>query len=107
VSVAAKVVRDGQVAVLVSKGFGAGWLSWNGEIPECATHPEIVALVENKATATTIEARANELWPNGYWGGADGLRIVWVPEGMGYHIDDYDGNESITLRSETDRWRVA
>jgi hypothetical protein len=89
-----KVVRDGNVAVLISRGFGAGWYTWNLETPECLTSPEIVALVEAKATDREIEEKARELWPDGYWGGADGLQIVWVPEGTEVILDEYDGSES-------------
>lgn len=101
-----KVVRDGKVAVLVSRGFGAGWSSWN-DVPGCETNPEIVALVEREASAEEIAAKADELWPGHYWDGAGGLCIEWVPEGMRYKIDEYHGAESIELESDVGGWSVA
>jgi hypothetical protein len=42
-----KVIRDGQVAVLYSPGFGAGWYSWNREMPELLFEPNLVAMIED------------------------------------------------------------
>lgn len=103
---AEKVVRDGKVAILVSRGHGAGWSSWNSEHPDCITHPEIVAMVEREAPAAEIEAKASELWPDGYWGGAEGLRIEWVAEGAQYRVDEYDGAESLDY-NDAGYWSVA
>ena len=41
-----KVIRNGQVAVLYSAGFGAGWYSWNDK-KELLFHPKLVEMVEN------------------------------------------------------------
>ena len=101
-----KVVRDGKVAILVSRGFGAGWSTWNGSHPECLTNPEIVAMVEAEALPEEIAAKADELWPDGYWGGADGLRIEWVAEGAQYRIEEYDGSESIDF-NDASYWSIA
>ena len=42
-----KLIRDGQVAVLVSPGYGAGWYTWH-HIEELVYDPCVVAWVENK-----------------------------------------------------------
>lgn len=101
-----KVVRDGKVAVLISRGFGAGWSTWNSDADGCLTSPEIVAMVERGASADEIATKANELWPGSYWGGAEGLRIEWVPEGTQYRIEEYDGAESIDFNGDS-YWNIA
>lgn len=40
-----KLVRDGKVAILYSKGYGAGWYSWHG-IKELIFHPKLIEMVE-------------------------------------------------------------
>ncbi len=106
-----KVVRDGKVAVLYSRGFGAGWFTWNTAHPQCLYSPEIVALVEAKASEGEINAEAERLFnPDGtghfFAGGSDGLTIEWLPVGTHFRIHEYDGAESVETRDEMD-WSVA
>lgn len=42
-----KVIRNGEVAVIYSPGYGAGWYSWNEGYPELLFHPKIVEMIEN------------------------------------------------------------
>jgi hypothetical protein len=108
-----KVIRDGYVAVLYSPGFGAGWYTWNslrGENEEQSLSlifdPILVELVEHRNKdnhwefTKKIEERAEEILPDGYFGGADDLTIAWLPEGSSFKIDEYDGSESITTKNE-------
>lgn len=100
-----KVIRDGKVAILYSPGYGAGWYSWIG-IKECLTDPTIVALVEEKNTATTeagrhlaiineIERLAESKWPNHYYDGARDLKIYWLEADTVFRIEEYDGSERV------------
>ena len=104
-----KVIRDGKVAVLVSQGYGAGWYSWHG-IKELLYDPNIVRILENPdedEDAYTIERYCEETYgDDSYYGGVDGLVIVWVPEGTSFMIHEYDGSESIRYEKEI-RWLTA
>lgn len=113
-----KVIRDGKVAVLYSPGFGAGWYTWNslkGDSEDQGINlvfdPILVELVEkrnkdNFADFTNrIEKRAGEILPEGCFGGADDLTIVWLPVGTKFRIEEYDGSESITTIDNL--WLVA
>lgn len=91
------MIRDGEVAVLYSPGFGAGWYSWNTEHRDMLFDADIVALVEAGATGEEIEEVAKAKWPEAYFGGAGQLRIKWVREGNPFEVDEYDGSESIRL----------
>jgi hypothetical protein len=103
-----KVIRDGMVAVLYSPGFGAGWYTWNSMRGDDEDHalnliydPILVELVEQRNKdnfwkfTEKIEKRAKEILPDGYFGGAEDLAIVWLPKGSQFMIDEYDGSESI------------
>jgi len=99
-----KVVRDGQVAVLVSLGYGAGWYSWHFE-EALLFDPSIVQWVEQDEREKIL-AYMELRYPELYAGGVDGLSVKWIPEGARFRIEEYDGAE--TLRLETDeQWLVA
>lgn len=97
-----KVIRDGNVAVLISKGFGAGWYTWNTDHKELLFHPKLVEMVEY--------GRANEIddvWveenlgiSDVYTGGADDLRIYWLPIGTAFYVEEYDGSESLRIAED-------
>ncbi len=96
-----KVIRDGKVAVLISRGFGAGWYSWNYNHEEILFHPKLVEMVEqNRHQEITNEWVKENLGIDIYTGGADGLAIEWLPVGTAFLVEDYDGAESIRLPSD-------
>lgn len=102
-----KLVRDGQVAVIYSRGFGAGWSSWNREWAEQLTFDEELALAVERGDMDGAERRARELVgpDNGYFGGLHGLCIEWIPVGHRFRIHEYDGAESVvTLGQEELSW---
>ena len=93
----------GQVAVLYSPGYGAGWYSWNIDIPECLFDPEIVQMILDKKDKIEIKSFVESKYPSGYWGGADDLKIVWIDKGTLIRIDEYDGYEYVKVR-ESEEW---
>lgn len=92
-----KVIRDGKVAVLLSKGFGSGWYTWNTSCPQCLFSPEIVDMVENGRNADITKDLCFELFGTEFYAGSntEGLYIEWLPEGTAFRIDEYDGHESL------------
>jgi hypothetical protein len=92
-----KVIRNGEVAVLISKGFGAGWYTWNTEFPQLLFHPKLVEMVEqNKSSEINDEwIKANLGLKDVYCGGAYDLTINWLPEGTHFMVDEYDGAETL------------
>jgi hypothetical protein len=102
-----KLIRDGQVAVLYSPGFGAGWFTWNSTFPECIFDPEIVRMLEKETDRYEIAQFAESKYGEEFYsGGADDLIIMWLPEGTKFIINEYDGSESIQLEKNMD-WMVA
>ena len=99
-----KVIRNGQVAVLYSPGFGAGWYSWN-EKKELLFHPKLVEMVENNKQKEITEEFCKDLLNTDDYIcvlGAGNLQIEWLDEGTVFEIDEYDGSEYIrTLKNLT------
>jgi hypothetical protein len=101
-----KCVVDGQVAVLYSTGYGAGWYTWNREYgEELLFDPGIVDLV--------LTLRWDELatylglkYPLAYFGGIRALDVRWLPEGTRFRVDENDGSETIIVDDEDD-WITA
>ena len=113
-----KVIRDGRVAVLYSPGYGAGRYTWNsarGESVEQSLSlifdPILVELVEKRNEdnrwefTQKIEHRAEEILPEGYFGGSDDLTIAWLSVDTKFIIQEYDGSESI-LTEENEQWLI-
>ena len=97
-----KVIRDGNVAVLYSPGYGAGWSTWcyNDDIVETLLfHLLIVKKVEsnhrNEITTEWLVEQFGEEFKDVYCGGVGSLKIKWIPKGTAFRIDEYDGFEDI------------
>jgi hypothetical protein len=93
-----KLIRDGKVAVLISPCFGAGWYSWNREYQQLLFHPKLIEMVEQGKSDQIDEywVKQNLGIENVYCGGADDLKIHWLPIGTVFQVDEYDGAESLT-----------
>ena len=89
-----KLIKDDQVAVLVSPGFGAGWYSRNREHEGIAFDREIAEalLAGDREQAGKIAERK---YPDAYLGGLSGLRVEWVGVGSAFEINEYDGSEDL------------
>jgi len=96
-----KFERDGNVAVLFSPGFGAGWYSWNSDVEGLLFDREIVEAVLKEDRDTAIKI-AEEKYPGIYTGGGDALEVMWVPKGQRFEIDEYDGNERVRILGPDD-----
>jgi hypothetical protein len=100
-----KLNESGNVAVLYSPGFGAGWYTWNYNTPEILFDPAIVKFVE-KEKWEELKVYVELKYPEIYTGGMDDLKVAWIPEGTLFKINEYDGSESIELK-ENDNWILA
>ena len=90
-----KIERDGKIAVLYSPGYGAGWYTWHDK-PELVFDPAVVQMVEENRHED-IPAYVKKTYPGEYLytGGAEDLRIKWIPKGTRFEITEYDGSEDI------------
>jgi len=92
-----RVIRNGQVAVVYSPGYGAGWSTWNTNVPDMVFDPGLVDLVL-EGNKEKILAYVILRWSNASLGGVDDLEVEWVPEGVDFIINEYDGAETIVLK---------
>ena len=99
-----RIVRNGQVAVLVSPGFGAGWSTWNREHADrLVFDPKVVKWVEEgKVGDVPLDDYKDEDGDVTIYVGeaASQLVVEWVPLGEEFIIDEYDGNESLKLKRD-------
>ena len=86
----------GNVGVLYSPGYGAGWSTWNGDDQELIFNRDLVEAVL-KNDMGKILAIAEKLCPNGYFGGVDSLEVAFIKPGTLFRIDEYDGAESMEI----------
>jgi hypothetical protein len=108
-----RYIRDGQVAVLIGPGFGAGWSTWSCDEYGDAVlfDPWIVDILlsdqyDQKDKLERITAHCAVKYPGMYLGGAGDLTVEWIPQGTLFRVTEYDGSETIELK-EADDWIVA
>jgi hypothetical protein len=70
-----KKIKDGNVAILYSPNFGAGWYSWHME-EALLYDPVLVDMVEAGEDPATIESYCEEHYGKQYYGGCDDLKVM-------------------------------
>lgn len=93
-----KYIKDGSIGVLYSPGFGAGFSTW-GE-PEMAYDKDLVSAFIDGGHLKLRE-ETEKKYPGRYLGGLENVEIEWVPQGVGFRISEYDGNESIEYQHDS------
>lgn len=96
-----KVIRDGKVAVIVSPGFCAGFVTWSDK-QISPFEPKVVEMIEKGKQDEITEdwCKENLGLENIYCGGARDLKIEWLPECVSFSINEYDGSESLYRSDE-------
>ena len=89
--------EQGQVAVLISPGFGAGWSTWahDGEGQALLFDSRLVDAVLAGMPHHEFESYCESLGYDNYMGGASDLTVVWLDAGTRFVVEEYDGSESI------------
>ena len=101
-----KLIRAGQVAVLVSPGFGAGWSTWDHTYGEALIFDPVLAAYIDEGKMDEAKTYVTMRFPEAYDGGVEDLVVHWVPVGTAFRIHEYDGAESIEIKDEMN-WVVA
>jgi hypothetical protein len=106
-----RLIRDGQIAVLYSPGFGAGWSTWQHDHDvkmAMLFDPQIADIVDQGGAnwQEKAEAIAQIKYPESYLGGLQDLQVRWLPVGTQFRISEYDGSEDIETRDSVD-WITA
>lgn len=96
--------------VLISKGFGAGWSTWNYK--EMAVDKDLISLFEKGCTEDEMaelcvkKGYTSLFGGDPYMGGFSELVVEEVPKGCYFKIREYDGAESIEI-FDSDHWLFA
>lgn len=98
-----KVIRNGNVAILISSGFGAGWSTWaEADLQEMLLFDKkFVEAAE--AGVKDIEPVIKEIFGNDvyvYDGGWKTIKVKWLPIGTAFFVDEYDGSERLRIASD-------
>lgn len=102
-----KYEKDGNVAVLYSIGYGSGWYSWH-YVEELLYDPIIVNMILESGETVVFSSNLIEEIKDyclktydfhNYYGIA-GLTVGWVKKGDEFLISEYDGAETISLKSK-------
>ena len=115
-----KYIKDGQVAILVSYGFGSGWSTWNDKklaydrraVEFFLEHEKDKDYMHRLSSYKSKESKeAKELfkswgYENVYFGGFENIEICWLPIGTTFVISEYDGAESVEIIGSFD-WTTA
>jgi hypothetical protein len=107
-----RLIRDGEVAVLYSPGYGAGWSTWCHEDLSVRLSmvfdPQIADIVDQRGPDWREKAEAIALvkYPEAYIGGLSDLQVKWVPRGTQFRVLEYDGSESVEINGEIE-WITA
>ncbi len=106
-----QLIRDGQVAVLFSPGWGAGWSTWqdNADVRMAMLFDPQIADIRDQGGRdwqAKAEAIAQIKYPDAYLGGLQDLQVQWLKQGTQFYIDERDGNESIVINGEQE-WITA
>ncbi len=86
----------GQVGVIISPKYGAGWSTWNENNEALIFDKNLVEAVLEKDYEEVVRI-ANELYPDGFFSGYSNLVVVFLEPKTAFQINEYDGSESICV----------
>lgn len=94
--------EQGQIAVLVSHGYGAGFVTWSAGYWEMAWDKRVIDLFtehQGASYAEDLEPVTEKLeefgYHNVYLGGWKNLEIEWIDPDTYFRFKEYDGAECI------------
>ena len=95
-----KIIKDGNVAVAISPAYGGGWSSEQKVDPMDAEFNRL--FLYGRYDEAAALARDRGLCDYGI----TSVKIVWLPVGTEFQIDNYDGAESL-IRKDEQVWHKA
>ena len=93
--------ENGQIGVIVSSGFGAGWSTWNDHQSFLCMDKTLVEMKLNGASSEDAEKYAeSQTGDSIYCGGWSDASVEWLDKGTAFTIEEYDGSESLRLLND-------
>ena len=92
---------SGQIGVIVSGGYGAGWSTWGGDSEFLSMDKTLVEMKLREASQEEVEEYYKKVKGEPpYMGGWDDAEVEWLDKGTVFIIEEYDGHESLRLASD-------
>ena len=91
---------NGQIAVLVSRGLGAGWSTWGSDEAFLSMDKTLVEMKLNDAPSSEVSAYCKKIKGEQYMGGWSSVCVEWLDKGTAFTIEEYDGSESLRTSSD-------
>jgi len=85
----------GQVAVLISKGYGAGWSTWNDELSPM--DKRYAQLILDGKIDKAIKLADKECY---FLDGLKNCKIEWLDEGTKFYVEEHHGDEYIISEND-------
>ena len=94
--------ESGEVAVLISHGFGAGWSTWNHDDDNFSTMDKTLVEMKlnNSSEDVVAEYYKSVKGEEPYMGGWSDVVVEYIDEGTAFAISEYDGAESLDTVSD-------
>ena len=94
--------EDGQVGVLVSRGFGAGWSTWNDDSELFMMDSNLIQMkLDEKSDEDAKIYLLDKLGVRHVCVlGWDDCEVVFLNKGTAFVINEYDGSESLDIINE-------
>ena len=88
---------DGEIGVIVSPGFGAGWSTWGGSCDAgfLLMDKTLVEMCLRSAPKSQVEEYLTKKGIDTYIGGWEDCEIEYLRCNTPFYVDEYDGSESL------------
>ena len=92
--------KEGEVGIIVSPGFGAGWSTFNREYQDfLAMDKTLVQMCLSNADEEQVEKYLETKIEGCYTDGWYNCIVVYLPEDTPFYIDEHDGSERLVTEN--------
>ena len=86
----------GEIGILVSGGFGAGWSTWASSNRDFLTmNKTLIEMCLQNTSQIKVDDYLESHNIDTYTGGWKDCRVEYLPPNTPFHINEYDGSESL------------
>ena len=90
----------GEIGVIISSGYGAGWSSWNSDEEFLSMDSCLVEMCLRKAGEDEVKKYCVKNKIDAFMGGWAGCSVEFIDEGTAFRIDEYDGSETLITTND-------
>lgn len=94
--------EKGEVGVIYSPGYGAGFSTWHEDKNICFDKNVIQMILDNDQKGVENYCKENGIYYDG-----DQLEVRWLQSGTAFIITEYDGYETVEIMSYPDSFQMA